>query len=112
MCHAPSPLVGRAAILTAIGRGAREGRSIVLTGASGSGGTRVLADALAATRRAGIRAGRLVPSGNGGSALSLVSREATGPLSGANPAAVRAATGAMGLEVVFLDDAERLDEEV
>ncbi|MGT2425273.1 LuxR C-terminal-related transcriptional regulator [Amnibacterium kyonggiense] len=110
MPHASSPLVGRAEVLTTIGRGTREGRSIVLVGESGSGGSRVLTDAFVATRRAGVRAARLVAAGPG-RLLPLIDREAPERPPSDAPDAGRSAIGALGLDAVFLDDVHRLDED-
>ena len=115
MTHDPSPLVGRASVLAQLARSARSGRGLVLTGPPGSGGTRLLTDAYCASRRAGVRVARVELARSPEAIasdpfLALLDRTTLGRLPSGEPGAARAATVALRLQALFIDDAHLLDD--
>ncbi len=110
MPHDPSPLVGRVAVMAELTRSVRSGRGVVLTGAPGSGGSRVLTDAYAASRRSGLRVARVEPGWKAALEPFLTLLDPADRVPPTEQEAVRAAILAAGLHAVYIDDAHLLDE--
>jgi DNA-binding CsgD family transcriptional regulator len=114
MHHDPSPLVGRVSVLADLVRRARDGRGSVLTGPRGSGGTRLLSEALQALRRVGVRAVRLplpppAEAARTSPFLAVLDRDVRARVAG-DRAALRAAMLALELQAIAVDDARLLDD--
>jgi hypothetical protein len=111
MQNAPTPLVGRAAVVADAVRRARRGQGSVFTGAPGSGGSRLLDEVQHGLRRVGARTVRLRVEGTSTRSpfLALLDRPTAEALDAGDRAALRNAVLRLPVDVLVVEDADLLD---